>query len=171
MRWPLVLILFALALVACGPAPTPMPAEAPTPSPIASPLAAATATRAAVAEEGAGAMPALQLRYRREGRFPDSPQQWTLHTTGLIEGAEGKRVELAPEVVAPLFSLVLSKPFASLDEQYGPVGACRDCLTHTLTLEGDSLQQQVTVVEGAAEIPPLLQEALDALDVLVSQQR
>lgn len=172
MRWTTMLIMLALLVVACGPAPSAglAPTEAVV-APRATSRVAASATSTSANVDGRdGRFSQPIIVYQREGRFADSPQQWTVHTTGLIESAKGDRIELAPEVMAPLFSLLLSKPFATLDKQYGPVGECRDCVTLTITLYTESLVQEVKVVQGAAEMPPVLQQALEALDVLVGQQ-
>lgn len=185
MRCAAILIVFAaLLLAACTPAatpasPVPTPdaevgssvqtnepeteASAVPPAPEASPTAEAMPT--ATSSTGRTTrFPNPIIVYQREGRFPGSPQQWTIYESGRVTNIAGDElVSNLPDVQA-LFAIVRAEGFAQLEGRYAPQGDCQDCTVHTITYyQPDSDPKAVTVLEGASPMPDDLQAALDLL--------
>lgn len=162
-------ILVVIALAACaGPAPsTPLasPVMTPTAAPIAPPDqsgAAPTATSGHVA----GSSETI-IVYQREGGFAGTSNKWTIYPTGRIVAGDGTAWQVPAEQVAPLFKLVETPGFASLNEKYAPAGSCNDCYTHTLTVYSPGEPKAVTFVEGA-DLPALLEQVLSEINNVIT---
>lgn len=168
-RTALLILAFALLLAGCGPAgPTTTSPDEAAPSPTAE---ANGAEGSSTGEGGREAQfPNPIIVYERTGGLAGEMNKWTIHETGLIEDREGSRVELAAELVRPIFELVESEAFQQLEPSYGVESRCADCYTHTITVYGDDDPQQVIVVEGAVELPAALDDALAAINKVVTLQ-
>ncbi len=167
-RIALLILALALFLVGCG-------AAGPTTSdgsgtPTASTGASDAEAGSAEGEGRTAQFPNPIIVYERSGGLVGGNSKWTIHTTGLIEGDENSTVQLAAELVTPLFELVQSETFTQLEPTYGDPDRCADCITHTITVYGEDEPQQVVVVEGSAELPSTLAEALSALNKVVTLQ-
>lgn len=108
--------------------------------------------------------------YRREGRLPDSPQEWTFYHTGRVVNEDGSEWQLPAETVNPLFDFVESPDFSSLDKRYAPSGECADCLQHVLTVYREGEVYEITITEGASDAPEKLNWMLGEMETLVAEQ-
>lgn len=190
-RVAMLMLLTALLLVACTPTPASSPATPTEGAEVSTqggetgtsgeqPEAEASATAEPEASPTAEAMPTATrgtgrttrfpnpiIVYQREGRFPGSPQQWTIYETGRVTNIAGDELVSDLPSVQALFAIVRAEGFAQLEGRYAPQGDCRDCTVHTITYyQPDSEPRAVTVVEGASPMPEDLQAALDLLTTL-----
>lgn len=173
-----LLIVVTIALAACAsavpPTSTPIPSvmtpavspvEIPAVSPVATPVAppelsgvAPTATSDRVAT-----FPNTIIVYQREGGITGKAEKWTIYPTGRIVAGDGTEWQVPAEQVAPLFTLVESSGFKSLNAKYPVTSVCADCYVHTLTVYGQAEPQTVTFVDGA-DLPAHLQQVLSEID-------
>jgi hypothetical protein len=108
--------------------------------------------------------------YRREGRFPDSPQKWTFYHTGRLVDEDGNEWQLPAETVKPLFDFVESPDFSALDRSYTASGECLDCLQHVLTVYREGEVHEITFTEGVSDAPEELTWLLDEMETLVAER-
>jgi hypothetical protein len=171
-----LLVLTAIALAACakavGPSTSPLvsPLVTSAPSPVATSIAppdqsgtVPTATPGRVA-----VFPDTIIVYQRTGGIAGTSDKWTIYPTGRIVAGDGTEWQVPAEQVAPLFKLVESPAFTSLNATYPVVNACADCYTYTVTVYGPGEPQSVTFVDGA-DIPVILQQVMSELNTLIAR--
>jgi len=166
-----LLIFVAIALAACAGAaqPSNSPLASPVRTPAVSPVEPSGAVPTPTSSDGRVAVfPDTIIVYRREGGFVGKSEEWTIYPTGRIVSSDGAEWQVPPERVAPLFTLVESPSFKSLNKKYAPAGTCNDCYTHTLTVYGQGEPQTVTFVDGA-DLPAHVQQILPELNKAITR--
>jgi hypothetical protein len=116
----------------------------------------------------AAVFPNTIIVYQREGRLPDSPQEWTFYYTGLIKAADGTERQLPAARVEQVFDLAESSDLWSLDDNYAPAGQCLDCLVQTLTIYRQGEIKEISVTGDPPELPEDLKQILSQIEALVS---
>ncbi len=106
--------------------------------------------------------------YQREGRFPDSPQKWTIYHTGRIVAGDGTEWQIPESEVEPLFALVEDQNLRTLDDNYAPDGECLDCLIQTVTIYAEGEVKEIVITNKPAHTPQNLNTILAELDKLTS---
>ena len=170
-----------LLLTACGPTATPKTVPTPPPamptlaqmtfdSPRPLPPTAEPTTPVETESSGRKAVfPNTIIVYQREGRFPDSPQQWTIYHTGRIVAGDGTEWQVPATKVKPLFDFVEAPDFWELDNTYAQAGECLDCLVHILTVYREGEIKEVTVAQEPLDAPENLVRILHEMDSLISE--
>jgi len=143
--------------------------ETSTPSPIETPRAGGEATPTSEPDDRQAVFPNTIIVYRREGRFPESPQKWTIYHTGRILARDGTEWQVPSAEVRPLFDLVEAPEFWELSNGYAPAGECLDCLVHTLTVYYEGEIKEITITHGSLDLPENLGAVLGQMESLVSE--
>lgn len=137
--------------------------ESPTPP------AGGGATSTSEPDDRKAVFPYTIIVYQREGRFPASPQQWTIYHTGRIVASDGTEWQVPPAKVESLFDLVEAPDFWQLDDNYAPAGECLDCLVDTLIVYREGEIKEITIIQGLLDLPENLGRALDEMYSLISE--
>jgi hypothetical protein len=145
--------------------PPPTPTSPSASSPL-SPLPAPTIPGGETAETGGrvAEFPNTIVVYQRDS------QKWTIYVGGRIVGGDGSAWTVPAEEVKPLFGAVEADAFWELEEGYGAAEECPDCPLQRLTVYREGQIKEITVIEGAAGLPPILDQTLDTLERLIVLQ-
>jgi hypothetical protein len=151
------------SLEMASPPPTPTSPSASSPL---SPLPAPTIPGDETAETGGriAEFPNTIVVYQRDSG------KWTIYLTGRIVGGDGSEWMVPAEGVKPLFDAVEANAFWELEGVYGAAEECPDCTVHGLTVYREGQIKEVAVTEGAVELPPILDQTLEALKRLIVVQ-
>jgi hypothetical protein len=106
--------------------------------------------------------------YQREGGIVGRSEKWTIYPTGRIVAGDGTEWKIPADQVKPLFDLVESPGFGTLNDKYPATGACADCYVHTLTVYGQGEPKTVTFVEGGG-LPAHLQQMLNEINKAITR--
>lgn len=109
--------------------------------------------------------------YTKEGRFPGSPQEWTIYADGRVSDGAGQEWQAPAAAVEALFASTPTLASRGTTAEYG-VENCRDCLTHTVTISGaDEKATKIVYSQGQdgwpAELEPLftnLNQLIETVD-------
>ena len=107
--------------------------------------------------------------YQQEGRFPDSPQQWTIYHTGRIVAGDGAEQQAPATQVKLLFDLVEEPNFWELDNRYELGDECLDCLRQTLTVYYEGKIKEIVIINEPPDLPENLRRALGKVNTLISK--
>ncbi len=107
--------------------------------------------------------------YQRAGKFPGSPQKWTIHHTGLIITGDGTEWQVPATAVEMLFDLVESPDFWTLDKNYAPDGKCLDCMVQTMNVYYEGEVKEITIVQEPPDLPENLKQVLDQINGPISK--
>jgi hypothetical protein len=113
--------------------------------------------------------PQTILVFIQEGKFPESPLQWTIYPTGRVLASSGEEWMLTQDQVAPIFDLIAAPAFARLAPQYGSPETCKDCLVYTLNIYNSGQPQQIKIYSDGDRLPEELKAVLEQLKTLTSQ--
>lgn len=108
--------------------------------------------------------------YRREGRFPNSPQKWTIYHTGRIVAGDGSELQASEQEVGRLFEILESSDFWNLADEYAPDGECVDCTVHTLTVYYRGEIKEIRVIRETPGLPEKLELVLGQVDCAISSE-
>ena len=108
--------------------------------------------------------------YWREGRFPDSPQEWTFYHTGRIVAGDGSEWQIPEQDVKSLFQVAEGPDFWELGNKYTLAGECLDCFTQTLTVYYQGEIKEITVIQEPLDLPVSLRLVLDKVSSMASSQ-
>ena len=159
-----ILCTLAVALVAsyaagCSPAEIPKGTNMPTSKASESTATATVVSRRAPPEEA--------VEYTRSGGFAGISERWRLFADGRAIDAQGVEYEISEAAMADLLTEIASLGF--YDWEVGPrgLGSCADCFTYTISAHHDGQSNQLSFVDGQADIPEGIWIILDRIQAIL----
>lgn len=94
-------------------------------------------------------------------------QRWTFYQTGRVLNPDGSEQMRSPDEVKPIFDAVTQPDFKALEGMFAPEGGCPGCVIQRIILYGPDEPVEVQIHGEPANLPPLVQQALQAITALV----
>lgn len=143
----------------CSPAETPKGTPTPT-----SETSESTATATVVSRR---ALPVGAVEYTRTGGIAGISERWRLFADGRVIDAQGVEYEISEAAMADLLTEIASLGF--YDWEVGPrrLGSCADCFTYTINADHNGRSNQLSFVDGQADVPEGIWTILDRIQAVL----
>ncbi|MDQ7028483.1 MAG: hypothetical protein Q9O62_01235 [Ardenticatenia bacterium] len=93
--------------------------------------------------------------------------KWTIYQTGRIVAIDGSERTLSPDEVKPIFDVVTTQEFRSLEGRFAPEGSCPDCTIQRILLYGPDEPVEIEIVGEPPSLPAPVQQAIQAITAVI----
>ena len=143
----------------CSPAITPAGTSLSSTKPSESTATATVASRRPLLEEA--------VEYTRNGGFAGISERWRFFANGRIIDAQGVEYMVSETDMADLLDEIEALGF--FDWEVGPrrLGSCADCFTYTINAYRNGRSNQISFVDGQADVPVGIWTILDRIQAVL----
>jgi len=180
----IVLILFTLALTACGSADARANTRATQKIAAATPVETDASgrvfaqqgdttptTEAAIKGQALLAAGAV-IAFQRSGGFAGVSEQWIFFADGRITNDKGDQKTVEADQVTALLDELEAVGFfeMKIPSDGGKLSTCKDCFTYQITATNGEKLNTVTIIEGATGVPEAFWKIINKLSSMVAIQ-